>query len=417
MEIRSDVVTRFVKYVQVDTQSQEPENQAGPHPYPSTEKQKDLGYMLVQDLNEIGLEHVEIDQWGYVTATLPSNVAHEVPVIGLIAHMDTSPAASGKDVKPLFHENYQGGPIHYPDAPWQVLDPADCPELGNQIGNTIITSSGTTLLGADNKAGVSEIVSAIRYLKENPEIRHGAIRVGFTCDEEVGAGVEHFDIEKFGAQYAYTVDGETVGIIENETFSADSAELEVKGVEIHPGFAKGRLVNAALIAAHFITRLPRESAPETTDGRQGYLHAYTVKGGVDRTVVKMLVRDFDDEGLTRFEDLLRSIADDLRREFPKAEINLTVNEQYRNMRMHIDKHPRVIEAAMEAVKAAGREPTLGVIRGGTDGSRLSAMGLPTPNIFTGGHNFHSTREWVSAEDMVFTVQTLVELARIWALPR
>jgi len=417
MDIRSDVVARFVRYVQVDTQSQEPEHPAGPHPYPSTEKQKDLGYMLVQDLNEIGLENVEIDQWGYVTATLPSNVEHEVPVIGLIAHMDTSPAASGKDVKPLFHENYPGGTIHYPDAPWQVLDPADCPELNNQIGNTIITSSGNTLLGADNKAGVSEIVSAVRFLKENPQVPHGAIRVGFTCDEEVGAGVEHFDIEKFAAQYAYTVDGETVGIIENETFSADSAELEVKGVEIHPGFAKGRLVNAALIASHFITRLPRESAPETTDGREGYLHAYTIKGGVDRTVVKMLVRDFDDEGLKRFEEKLRSIADDLRHEYPKAEINLTVNEQYRNMRLHIDKHPRVIEAAMEAVKAAGREPRLGVIRGGTDGSRLSAMGLPTPNIFTGGHNFHSTREWVSAEDMVFTVKTLVELARIWALPR
>ncbi len=417
MDIRSDVVTRFVKYVQVDTQSQEPEHPGGPHPYPSTEKQKDLGYILVQDLNEIGLENVEIDSWGYVTATLPSNVEHEVPVVGLIAHMDTSPAASGKDVKPLFHENYQGGQIHYPDAPWQVLDPVDCPELNNQVGNTIITSSGTTLLGADNKAGVSEIMSAIRFLKENPQIKHGPIRVAFTCDEEIGAGVEHFDLEKFNAQYAYTVDGETVGIIENETFSADGAELEVKGVEIHPGFAKDRLVNAALIAAHFITRLPRESAPETTDGRQGYLHAYTIKGGVDRTVVKLLVRDFDDEGLKRFEELMQSIVHDLRREYPKAEINLTINEQYRNMRLHIDKHPRVIEAAMEAVKAAGREPRLGVIRGGTDGSRLSAMGLPTPNIFTGGHNFHSTREWVSAEDMVFTVKTLVELARIWALPR
>ncbi len=416
MDIRTDVVTRFVKYVQVDTQSQEPESPQGPHPYPSTEKQKDLGYMLVQDLNEIGLENVEIDQWGYVTATLPGNVSHEVPVIGLIAHMDTSPAASGKDVKPLFHENYDGGVIRYPDAPWQVLDPADCPELKNQVGNTIITSSGTTLLGADNKAGVSEIMTAVKFLKENPQIQHGPIRVGFTCDEEIGAGVDHFDIEKFGAKYAYTVDGETVGIIENETFSADSAELEVKGVEIHPGFAKDRLVNAALIAARFITRLPRESAPETTEGRQGYLHAYTVKGGVDRTVVKLLVRDFDVEGLQRFEDLLRGIVDDLRREFPKAELNLTINEQYRNMRQYIDAHPRVIEAAMEAVKAAGREPRLGVIRGGTDGSRLSAMGLPTPNIFTGGHNFHSTREWVSAEDMVFTVKTLVELARIWALP-
>ncbi len=414
MDIRSDVVDRFVRYVKVDTQSQEPENTAGSHPYPSTEKQKDLGYMLVQDLNGIGLENVEIDQWGYVTATLPSNVSHDVPVIGLIAHMDTSPAASGKDVVPLFHENYDGGIIHYPEAPWQVLDPAECPELKNQVGNTIITSSGTTLLGADNKAGVSEIISAIRFLRENPDIPHGTIRLGFTCDEEIGAGVDHFDIEKFGAKYAYTVDGETVGIIENETFCADAAELEVKGIEIHPGFAKDRLVNAALIAARFITRLPRESAPETTEGRQGYVHAYTIKGGVDKTVVKMIVRDFEESGLKVFEDMMQGIVEDLKKEFPKAEINLRVFEQYRNMRYHVDQHPRVMEAAMEAVRAAGREPVPGVIRGGTDGARLSAMGLPTPNIFTGGHNFHSTREWISVEDMVFTVKTLVELARVWA---
>ncbi len=414
MDIRSDVINRFVKYVKIDTQSQEPESPQGPHPYPSTEKQKDLGRVLLEELEAMGLEDATMDEWGYVMATLPSNVRHEVPVIGLIAHMDTSPAASGANVRPLFHENYQGGVIEYPDAPWQKLDPADCPELKNHLGHTIITSAGDTLLGADNKAGVAEIMSAVRYLREHPEIPHGAIRVAFTCDEEIGAGVDHFDIAKFGAKYAYTVDGETVPVIENETFCADGAELIVKGIEIHPGFAKDRLVNASLIAANFVSRLPREHSPENTEGRQGYIHAYTIKGGVDQCSVKLIIRDFEEQGLQAFEKIMQDIVEDLRREFPKAEIELKVHQQYRNMRYAIDQHPQVIDAAMKAVKAAGREPRLGVIRGGTDGARLSAMGLPTPNIFTGGHNFHSTREWISVEDMEFTVKTLVELARVWA---
>lgn len=414
MDIRSDVVERFVRYVKVDTQSQEPEKPQESHPYPSTEKQKNLGRMLLQELQEIGLQDAQMNEWGYVMATLPSNVQHAVPVIGLIAHMDTSPAASGENVQPLFHENYQGGVILYPEAPWQRLDPVDCPELAKHIGHTIITSSGTTLLGADNKAGIAEIMSSVRYLKEHPEIPHGAIRVAFTCDEEIGAGVDHFDLAKFGAQYAYTVDGETVPIIENETFCADGAELVVKGIEIHPGFAKDRLVNASLIAANFISRLPREHSPENTEDREGYIHAYTIKGGVDQCVVKLIVRDFEESGLHAFEEMMQKIVNDLRQEFPKAEIELKVYQQYRNMRYYIDQHPQVIEAAMKAVRAAGKEPQLGVIRGGTDGARLSAMGLPTPNIFTGGHNFHSTREWISVEDMVFTVKTLVELARVWA---
>lgn len=416
MDIRSDVVERFVKYVKVDTQSQEPESPEGPHPYPSTEKQKDLGRILLEELKAMGLEDASMDEWGYVMATLPANVRHEVPVIGLIAHMDTSPAASGESVRPLFHENYQGGIISYPEAPWQKLDPEDCPELKNQVGHTIITSAGNTLLGADNKAGVAEIMSAVRYLKEHPEIPHGTIRVAFTCDEEIGAGVDHFDLARFGAKYAYTVDGETVPVIENETFCADGAELTVKGNEIHPGFAKGRLVNATLIASNFVSRLPRKHSPENTEGREGYIHAYTIKGGVDQCTVKLIIRDFEESGLHAFEETMQKIVNDLRQEFPKAEIELKVHQQYRNMRYYIDQHPQVIDAAMKAVRAAGKEPRLGVIRGGTDGARLSAMGLPTPNIFTGGHNFHSTREWISVEDMAFTVKTLVELARVWAQP-
>ncbi|MBU1537669.1 peptidase T, partial [Myxococcota bacterium] len=280
MDILSDVVERFSRYVRIDTQSREPETPDEAKRYPSTEKQKDLGRLLQQELRDFGLSDVIMDEWGYVMATLPSNVNHSVPVIGLIAHMDTSPAASGKDVEPIFHHNYQGGSIEYHAASWQHLDPADNPELAQKIGHTIITSNGSTLLGADNKAGVSEIMSCMKFLMEHNDIPHGIIRVGFTCDEEIGAGVDHFEINKFGAKYAYTVDGETVGIIESETFCADAATVTVKGNDIHPGFAKDRLVNAAVIASEFIQALPRNKAPETTEHREGYLNAYTINGGV-----------------------------------------------------------------------------------------------------------------------------------------
>lgn len=417
MDILSDVVERFSRYVKIDTQSREPETAEEAKIYPSTEKQKDLGRILVAELHELGLTDAVMDEWGYVMATLPSNVEHTVPVIGLIAHMDTSPAASGKDVKPVMHENYNGGVIEYPNATWQTLSPADNPELAQKVGHTIITSDGTTLLGADNKAGVSEIMTTIKYLVQNPSVPHGTIRVGFTCDEEIGSGVNHFDINKFNAKYAYTVDGETVGIIENETFCADGATLTVKGIDIHPGFAKGRLVNALVIAAEFCAALPQDQAPETTEDREGYLHAYTINGGVDKTVVKLIIRDFEESGLKKLEAKMDEIIVDLKNKYPRAEIALEVKEQYRNMRYHVDKHPEVMELALKAVGRVGLEPVKGIIRGGTDGARLSAMGLPTPNIYTGGHNFHSTKEWISAQDMELTVKTLVELAKVWAEPR
>ncbi|MBN2722809.1 MAG: peptidase T [Deltaproteobacteria bacterium] len=411
--MRNDVVERFCRYVKIDTQSREPENQEDYQRYPSTEKQKDLGRLLLKELHEMGLS-AEMDDWGYVMGTLESNIDKDAPVIGLIAHVDTSPAASGANVVPVFHEDYNGGEIHYPKASWQVLSPEDSPELANKQGHTIITSDGTTLLGADNKAGVSEIMTTVKYLLEHPEIKHGKLRIGFTCDEEIGAGVNHFDIEKFGARCAYTVDGETVGWIENETFCADSAELEIRGVDIHPGFAKNRLVNSLVIASRFILMLPRDKSPETTDGMEGYVHAYTLNGGVDRAVIKMIVRDFTDDGLRAFEAMMDDNIEVLKKEFPKAEFKLTIREQYKNMKYYLESHPEVTEHALEAAKRAGLTPVLGSIRGGTDGSRLSAMGLPTPNIFTGGHNFHSTREWISTQDMEKTVETLIELAKLWA---
>jgi tripeptide aminopeptidase len=414
MDIRTDVVDRFSRYVKIDTQSIEPNTPEEAKKYPSTEKQKDLGRLLVKELKELGIDDASMDEWGYVMATLPSTCDKDIQPFGLISHVDTSPSASGENVVPIFHENYDGGIIEYPANTKQVLDPVDAPELKNQIGNTIITSNGNTLLGADNKAGVAEIMSTVAYLSKNPDIKHGPIRVGFTCDEEIGAGVDHFDIKKFGTKFAYTVDGETIGFIENETFSADSGELEIKGIDIHPGFAKNRLVNSLVIASDFIHALPKDRAPETTEGREGYVHAYTIHGGVDKTVVKLIFRDFDNEGLKKTEDNCFKIIEDLKQKYPKAEFNLIIKEQYRNMKVHLDKYPQVTELAIEAVKRAGLKPRLDIIRGGTDGSRLSAMGLPTPNIFTGGHNFHSTREWISVEDMVSAVKTLIELSKIWA---
>ncbi len=413
MDVRSDVLERFLRYVRIDTQSKEPEGPEDLEHYPSTEKQKDLGRLLVQELREMGLEDAEMDEYGYVMATLPSNTDKDVPVVGFISHVDTAPAAPGTGVEPMIHENYAGGPIHLPKNGTVIL-PEDSPELFNKAGHTIITSSGDTLLGADDKAGVSEIMTMVGYLLEHPEIKHGKIRIAFTVDEEIGRGVDFFDIAKFGASYAYTVDGETVGVIETETFCADGGTLEVKGVDIHPGFAKGRMVNALAIASEFVSSLPRDKAPESTEGREGYLLAYDMSGTVASAKVKFIVRDFEEDGLKALEDILEGIVAMLRAKYPRAEIKLDIKEQYRNMRYYIEKSPEVVDNALEAARRAGLDARLGIIRGGTDGSRLSAMGLPTPNIYTGGHNFHSPREWISVEDMEVTVKTLVELASIWA---
>ncbi len=404
------IIERFKKYVSFDTQSSE-ESES----FPSTEKQKNLGKALAEELKAMGLQDVEMDEWGYVTATLPSNVDKKVPVIGLISHMDTSPEVSGANVKPVIHKNYQGGDIPLPGDPTQVIRFDETPALKDQIGNDIITSDGTTLLGADDKAGITEIFTAVQYLLDHPEIKHGTIRIAITPDEEVGRGTEHFDVKKFGADFAYTVDGETVGEIENETFCADSVVLTVHGINMHPGYAKGKLVNGIKVAAEIVANLPKDRlSPETTEGREGYVHPHAIQGGVETTTIKFLIRDFTVEGLHEKETFLKKIAEKALAKFPGATMDFGVQESYRNMRYKLDEEPRVVEYALEAVKRSGIEPHLSIIRGGTDGSRLSYEGLLTPNIFTGGHNFHSKLEWVSVQDMEKTVETLVNLVQIWA---
>ncbi len=401
---------RFLTYVKFDTQSSEESDT-----YPSTEKQKELGRHLVKELKELGLKDVEMDEHGYVFGTLPSNVDYDVPVIGLIAHMDTSPEVSGANVNPIIHENYQGGDIVLPNDPEQVIEFDKNPELKHCIGKDIITTDGTTLLGADDKAGIAEIMGTLQYLVENPDIKHGTIRVAFTVDEEVGTGTKYFDVKKFGADYAYTIDGESLGEIEDETFCADTAKVTIKGVNVHPGYAKGKMINGIKIGAELIERLPKDSmSPETTEGREGYLHPHAFKGTVELTEITFLVRDFTVEGLKEKEDFLQKICDELNQKYAPATVTMEVEESYRNMKYKIDEDPKVVEYAIEAVKRAGIEPRRNLIRGGTDGSRLSFMGLLTPNIFTGGHNFHSKKEWICIYDMEKAVETLVNLVQIWA---
>jgi len=406
---RSLFLDRFLTYVKFDTQSSE-ESET----YPSTLKQLELSKHLVKELKELGLEDVELTEHGYVFATLPSNVDHPVPTVGLIAHVDTSPEVSGANVKPIIHENYQGGDIVLTGDTSQVIEYRNNPDLKNCIGHDIITTDGTTLLGADNKAGIAEIMGALTYLKQNPEIKHGKIRVAFTVDEEVGTGTEHFDVKQFAADYAYTIDGEAAGEIEDETFCADTAIIKIKGVNVHPGYAKGKMINGIKIGAEFIERLPKNSnSPETTEGREGYLHPHAIKGGVELTEITFLVRDFTVEGLKEKEELLSHIARELSDKYSPATVEMEVKESYRNMKYKIDEHPEVVEYALEAVRRSGLEPKKNLIRGGTDGARLSYMGLPTPNVFTGGHNFHSQKEWISIQDMEKAVETIVNLLQIW----
>jgi tripeptide aminopeptidase len=342
-------------------------------------------------------------------------VDYDVPVIGLIAHMDTSPEVSGANVNPIIHENYQGEDIVLPNDPEQVIEFDKNPELKHCIGKDIITTDGTTLLGADDKAGIAEIMGTLQYLVENPDVKHGTIRVAFTVDEEVGTGTKYFDVKKFGADYAYTIDGESLGEIEDETFCADTAKVTIKGVNVHPGYAKGKMINGIKIGAELIERLPKDSmSPETTEGREGYLHPHAFKGTVELTEITFLVRDFTVEGLKEKEDFLQKICDELNQKYAPATVTMEVEESYRNMKYKIDEDPKVVEYAIEAVKRAGIEPRQSLIRGGTDGSRLSFMGLLTPNIFTGGHNFHSKKEWICIYDMEKAVETLVNLVQIWA---
>ena len=409
--IKTSCVERFLRYVTFDTQSDEESST-----YPSTEKQWVLLRRLVEELRELGLDDAAIDEHGYVMATIPATIDNaNVPVIGFIAHVDTSPEMSGANVKALIHENYQGEDLVLPDDPSQVIRRSENPHLDEQIGNDIITASGTTLLGADNKAGVAEIVAAAEYLLAHPEIPHGPIRIGFTPDEEVGRGTEHFDVEKFGAKYAYTVDGETLGEIEMETFSADSMTVVFQGFNTHPGYAKDKLVNAIKVAADFLERLPKDTlSPETTDGYDGYVHPYVVQGGTDKMSVKFLIRDFKTPGLKEKEARVEKLAHETVADYPKSSVEIEIEESYRNMKEVLEGHPEVIENAREAIRRAGLEVRMHPIRGGTDGSRLCFMGLPTPNLFAGEHNFHSRLEWISTHDMHKAVEVIVNLCQVWA---
>lgn len=403
------VLERFLRYVKIDTQSSETSES-----FPSTEKQKVLGKVLAEELKEIGMKNVELDEFGYVYAELPSNSPKDVPPIGFLAHMDTSPEVSGANVNPILHKNYQGGKIVLPNDPTQVIDPDEHPDLKEQIGNDIITADGTTLLGADNKAGIAEIIDAMHYLIKHPEIKHGPVKVCFTPDEEVGRGTEKIRLDRFGAQYAYTIDGESLGEIENETFCADTVIITIQGFNCHPGYAKNKLVNAIKIAAEFIEQLPKDKlSPETTEGREGYVHPYVLNGGVDSTTIKILIRDFEESGLKEKEEFLKQLAEKVIGKYKKASYKFEVQESYRNMRYVLDKHPKVLEYALEAVERAGVKPKLNIIRGGTDGARLSYMGLPTPNIFAGEHAFHSRLEWISVQDMEKAVDVIINLIQIW----
>jgi tripeptide aminopeptidase len=402
------VTERFLRYAVIDTQS----DPASPT-CPSTEKQKDLGRLLAAELKEMGVADAHLDEHGYVYATIPATTSKPTPVICFCSHMDTSPDCTGKNVKPQIVKNYQGGDIVLPGDSTQVIRFAEHPALADQIGHDIITTDGTTLLGADNKAGVAEIMDATQFLVRNPQVKHGVIKILFTPDEEIGRGVDKVDLKKLGADFAYTIDGESAGQIEDETFSADGATIAIEGVSTHPGFAKGKMEHAIKIAAAIVDRLPRDASPETTDGMQGFLHPISISGTLEQATLGLIVRDFRDEGLAEKEALLEGIVKDVMRAYPRSTWRMEVREQYRNMKRVIDRHPEIVEYAMEAIRRAGLTPMRNSVRGGTDGSRLSFMGLPCPNIFAGEHAFHSRLEWVSRQDMEKAVQTIVHLATIW----
>ncbi len=404
------VLDRFLRYVQFDTQSDERSST-----YPSTAQQLELLRALADELRSLGVSDASMDEHGYVMATVPATTTKAtVPTIGFIAHVDTSPEMPGADVRPIVHRSYDGRDLVLPDDPSAVLRLADNPPLAEQTGHDIVTASGRTLLGADDKAGVAEIVTAAAYLVAHPEIPHGMVRIAFTPDEEIGRGTAHFDVARFGARCAYTLDGGSRGEVEAESFSADAMTVTFHGFNTHPGYAKGRMVNAIKVAADFIHRLPVDRlAPEATDGHDGFVHPYVIQAGVERTSVKLIVRDFDTAALTVREAWITGLAQAAVANFPGARLETAIEEQYRNMKEVIDRSPEVLEYAREAVRRAGLQPRSRSIRGGTDGSRLSFMGLPTPNLFAGEHNFHSRLEWVSVQDMEKAVEVIVNLCRIW----
>ncbi|KKB80163.1 peptidase T [Devosia soli] len=402
------VLDRFLRYVVIDTQS----DGASPT-QPSTEKQKDLLRLLVSELQAIGLSDAHMDENGYVYATVPANTDKTVPVICFCSHVDTAPDFSGTGVKPQIIRNYAGGDITLVSDTSRVIRVADHPELANQLGNDLITTDGTTLLGADDKAGIAEIVTAAEILLKDKSIRHGTIKLLFTPDEEIGRGVDKVDFKTLGADFAYTMDGETAGTVEDETFSADGLDISIKGVAMHPGFAKGRMENAIKIAGEIVARLPRNVSPEATEGRDGFVHPVAISGSMEKADIAMIVRDFTEEGLREKHAMVEDIAKAVLANYPGSTYAISVREQYRNMKQVLDQYPQIVENAVEAVRRAGMEPKLSSIRGGTDGSRLSFMGLPTANIFAGGHAFHSPLEWISRQDMEKAVATIVEVAKIW----
>lgn len=403
------VAERFMRYVQIDTQS-DPHSES----YPSTEKQKDLGRLLVQELLEAGLTDAEMDEFGYVYATLPANTDKMAPVICFCAHMDTAPDCTGTGVKPILHSRYDGGDIILPDDPTQVISPVEHPYLASRKGDDIITASGTTLLGADDKAGVAVIMDMVRFFVSNPSVKHGKLRILFTPDEEIGRGVDKLDMRRLGADFGYTLDGGERGSLEDETFSADGMVITFYGRSAHPGYGKEKLVNALKVAAHFVDLLPKDEwSPESTDGRYGFVHPVRMSGLAEKAVVEFIVRDFYTFKLEAYENALRDLVEDALKVFPGATAEIVVKEQYRNMKEVLDLHPQVSQYAEEAIVRAGLTLHKSSARGGTDGSRLSFMGLPCPNIFTGEMAFHGKHEYVSVQDMQKSVETIVHLAMIW----
>jgi tripeptide aminopeptidase len=408
-ELAEDVLERFLRYVRIDTTSDQDSET-----YPSTAKQRDLGEVLERELRELGLEDAELTEHGYVFATLAGSAG---PTVGLIAHMDTSQDESGANVQPQVVRNWDGSDIVLSGDGDKVLRASENPILADRVGHDVVTTDGTTLLGADDKAGVAEIMGAVAYLAAHPEIEHAPIRVGFTVDEEVGRGVDHFDIEGFGADFAYTLDGAELGRVDDETFSASEVRIRIEGLSVHPGTSKGKMVNAIKLAAKLVERLPKDSrSPETTEGLEGFVHPHRLTGTTAEAELRFIARDFDADKLAEHEQLLRGLADDLVAEEPRARVSVTVEEQYRNMKEFLDSDPAVTEAAEEAARRCNIEPWREAIRGGTDGSMLSARGLLTPNIFTGGQQFHSVLEWASVQDMAASAATIVELVKLWAEP-
>lgn len=409
MTINHTVTERFLKYVKIDTQS-DPTSPT----CPSTMKQKDLGKVLVQELLEMGISDAHMDEHGYIYATIPSNTTKKVPVICFCSHMDTSPDCSGKDVNPQIQKKYDGKDIVLLNDKTQVIRVKEHPSLLKQIGNDIITTDGTTLLGADNKAGVAEIMDAAHHLMKNPSIKHGTIKILFTPDEEIGRGADKADMKKLGADFGYTIDGEELGHLENETFSADGVTISIHGVSTHPGFAKNKMESAIKIASEIVAALPKDKmSPESTEKKEPFVHPVSISGGIEETVLQFIIRAFDEESLKTQEDFLKTLTEKVIKNYPHSTFDFVVKQQYRNMKQVLDKNPEIVNNALDAIKRAGVEPVLSSIRGGTDGSRFSYMGLPCPNIFAGEHAFHSKHEWVSIQDMEKAVATIVHLCMIW----